>query len=1136
MSSHAKMGHNAPRPTRDELDRMWKTLKDEVKARYPIDRALEDCVPVQWRSRGQIRQACCPFHADKTPSFQANIGTGYYRCWGSGCGANGDVFKLLRDTYGLSFRDAVLEGARRCGASIPDALLDGTRGMPVLQKRVNPDRVAYQPGRVTEVPAGLKPVDLIPVPAGVRLPRAGQFFPVWQDGGRYKDKDYTIKKYRPEMVHDYRGIDGNLLMSVLRCRMQDGRKFFIPVRLAEPKGACPRDMLEKRAPGMAWINEGPGENTRRPIYGMQDAAEWHRKRGRRILMVEGEKCRDTARRMLDQADPYGDWLTLSPMGGASSTVYADWAPLLAGLDRPVTITIWQDADTPLLRHDGSREDRQKLYVGQLATSILQGAIDAGVDTSLITIKYLTPPADVESGWDIADAEAEGWSPAEMMNHVKTNTKNLEVDMTRTRAAAQQDTICENVASGAEDPVELVPFEDAAPAADFDQDWVEDHETGAGEMSDAERMQALAAEFDASLEAVSGSATAVAVIVPPLGADGEAPAAGGEGAGEGPGEGIVIDNNDVDGVANAALRNPFFRCLGYLDNQEYVLSITSGQIFALSSRSYTSQGLLHLAPRDFWRGMYPKAAGRNGNGNNEPTVCWESAFDDIIQGCYSAGVWDPRRQVRQGARIDGGVPVFHTGQKLYVNGQGTMPLEDFVGEHCYTVGPISRTPDFENPFPADSREVREYLHIIKQLAWREETRQLSILSTFGWVVISSICGILRWRPHLWLDGERGSGKTWIVDNLIAPALGDYAERVASNTSESGIRNALNMRSVPIIFDEAEGDDKLNRERMEGVLRLARHSSSGSKSLVTQGVAGGGAHREYAISSTFLLTSIMPQLDQPADKTRFGRARLATGHNYAEFTSKIEAPAAALLDEGFADRLVARMVIRATDYKATYRLMVEVLCHLGLERRVADVYGTFATGAWLALRDGVPASMEDAGAFIVTEFDVVGQLSEFASEMVEERDHKRIIGLLRSHELRFDTRHAGLQNMSVGALMQMACTGVPAEGEDELVSREEALSRLRDLGFRPAVLRWNDKTQKNEHVACEGDELPTFMLVHKNSQPIRNILEKTPYAKTYVDVIHQAEGAALAGVIRFGSGLSTSRTVAVPIRHFGIEGLE
>ncbi|MGD9644044.1 MAG: DNA primase, partial [Elusimicrobiales bacterium] len=60
----------------------------------------------------------CPFHGEKTPSFNVNPAREIFHCFG--CGAGGDVFAFVMRLEGISFPDAVHKLAQRAGVTIED--------------------------------------------------------------------------------------------------------------------------------------------------------------------------------------------------------------------------------------------------------------------------------------------------------------------------------------------------------------------------------------------------------------------------------------------------------------------------------------------------------------------------------------------------------------------------------------------------------------------------------------------------------------------------------------------------------------------------------------------------------------------------------------------------------------------------------------------------------------------------------------------------------------------------------------------------------------------------------------------------------------------------------------------------------
>jgi len=65
---------------------------------------------------GQYR-GLCPFHQEKTPSFNVNQPRQIYKCFG--CGVGGDVLKFVMEIEGLTFYEALKQLAERNGIPMP---------------------------------------------------------------------------------------------------------------------------------------------------------------------------------------------------------------------------------------------------------------------------------------------------------------------------------------------------------------------------------------------------------------------------------------------------------------------------------------------------------------------------------------------------------------------------------------------------------------------------------------------------------------------------------------------------------------------------------------------------------------------------------------------------------------------------------------------------------------------------------------------------------------------------------------------------------------------------------------------------------------------------------------------------------
>ncbi len=72
---------------------------------------------VKLRQRGRSYVGLCPFHDEKTPSFNVNNQEQLYYCFG--CGQGGDVFKYIMESQNVSFPEAVRIIAEQVNIEVP---------------------------------------------------------------------------------------------------------------------------------------------------------------------------------------------------------------------------------------------------------------------------------------------------------------------------------------------------------------------------------------------------------------------------------------------------------------------------------------------------------------------------------------------------------------------------------------------------------------------------------------------------------------------------------------------------------------------------------------------------------------------------------------------------------------------------------------------------------------------------------------------------------------------------------------------------------------------------------------------------------------------------------------------------------
>ena len=106
-------------------------------ARIPdhiIDQIREQANPVEiigehvnLKKSGRNYLGLCPFHKEKTPSFNVNPERGIYKCFG--CGKGGNVITFVQDHLHMTFPDAVRHLADKLHIEIPEEQNDDPTGM-----------------------------------------------------------------------------------------------------------------------------------------------------------------------------------------------------------------------------------------------------------------------------------------------------------------------------------------------------------------------------------------------------------------------------------------------------------------------------------------------------------------------------------------------------------------------------------------------------------------------------------------------------------------------------------------------------------------------------------------------------------------------------------------------------------------------------------------------------------------------------------------------------------------------------------------------------------------------------------------------------------------------------------------------
>jgi putative DNA primase/helicase len=532
----------------------------------------------------------------------------------------------------------------------------------------------------------------------------------------------------------------------------------------------------------------------------------------------------------------------------------------------------------------------------------------------------------------------------------------------------------------------------------------------------------------------------------------------------------------------------FRCLGFDRGIYFYLPENAGQVVALTPAQHTKNYLITLAPLDVWASAFGTE-----NEKGQVLIDWTGASDLLISTCIKAGVYDPSRIRGRGAWSDDGRVILHLGGRLVVDGLSsdiTRLPERFSTYYFYENAKPIQGPGSD---ALDDAAAAELAQIARNFKWETPAAANLLL---GWIVLAPVCGALDWRPHIWVTGPAGSGKTSLLKLFMKPLLGGMFEGATGGTTEAGLRGQLRSDAIPIVFDELEQNEQKDKQQVQNILSLARIASSeGGK--IYKGTTNGGVNT-FEIRSMFCVSSINVGLVQRADLDRFCVLSLRKDQVSKDDWNNFEARILKACSDDNGRKLVARTITQIPVIRKNTKTLAAALAGK-FGQRFGDQYGTLLAGAW---------TLNEAGG---------GELSvEMAKQWIDsmswenrdvdsnDADEVRCISKILQTILQID----GGRRISVIELIEQAAAGKLYVSESSQLPGDEIESILGRYGLKVTL---------------------GYLAIANSSTNLQGILRDTPWAGTaYRQALRRLpEAEAAQSPVRF-KGMGTSRATLVPLK--------
>lgn len=537
--------------------------------------------------------------------------------------------------------------------------------------------------------------------------------------------------------------------------------------------------------------------------------------------------------------------------------------------------------------------------------------------------------------------------------------------------------------------------------------------------------------------------------------------------------LIIHPNEIEYEPTMSVGEAPFKALGYDDGMFFYYSNAGRQVISLSAANHTKLNLLRLAPLQYWDENYSKN--------------WDMAANSLIAFCYEQGVYDPERVRGRGAWYDKGRVVVHMGDQLVVHGS-PIPLNKIKSFYIYEA---KRPMSVQITEPCLNLHAHRLVDLCTRLSWENP---LSGYLLAGWCVIAPICGILKWRPHIWITGSSSSGKSTVVNDIVRPLIGNFAISVDGSTTEASIRQEMGHDARPVIFDEADSSEQSGRQRIRGIIELARTSSSGG--VIGKGGADGKSKR-YAVRGCFMFSSINTLISEYSDETRFSRlvlrkdVRVNAAEHYAGIAKEINN----LITQDFADGMFSRSVENILTIQENIKVFTNVSGQYFRNRRIADQIGAILGGLYLcySIKSVTP---EQASAFLAR--------NAWADHtaMDSPQDELKLVERIVTSRIRFDTDR-GAKEVTIGEAILVASghSGVYCD----FLSPSKAADELGKYGIKVT----------NE----------TF-IVANDCTPMRWLLKDTAWVNSWGTSLRQIKTSKKIGPMYYSPGIN-QRGTELPI---------
>ncbi len=514
----------------------------------------------------------------------------------------------------------------------------------------------------------------------------------------------------------------------------------------------------------------------------------------------------------------------------------------------------------------------------------------------------------------------------------------------------------------------------------------------------------------------------------------------------------------------------FRFLGFDAGAYYVMP--KNQNIPLSiSRGEKSIGdkLFEIGVRDWWEACFTKTVYTK---TGEPVEVFdkESAVEWFRAESVKHGMYDDEKILGLGAHVDGKQIVVNTGRAVVAPDGTVSRYELYNGKNVYC---RSKSEIVISAEPWTETDGQFFVDQIRTFNFNTESAYLAIP---GFCALAPFASCLFRRPHIFITGARGLGKTYLLHDIIIPIIGNqtiYADAGKGGITEAGLRQTAGADCRPMVIDEFEANKKSDLAMVDNILALARTAYGGEKTI-----KGSSSQKaiSFATKMMFCFAAVNVNISDAATRSRFAICRIG-GKSHGK-AKRIKNP------DGLRARMFRRLQTIRDEIDTCHDMLMETEENGGLdfEFREADTFSPLFAGYWAIVSDapfGDTTRPQDA--------ELLEQIKKAARSIrgseETEIDEERVLTRIFQEKVR-----------------------VSNDKEKTIAQMLTELDELKKMLYPEQVQLYGLRRMKGtESMGCSGVEV---LAVSTKNDMISKMLENTPFSN-YKEVLKRNSAALFGG---------------------------